>query len=82
MFQFGFANVSLGCPLCNCNISGSIQQFCDTHTGQCPCKMGVDGLKCDECFDGFFGLSEDGCQGKNETNYIVLHLDIYIVKKI
>lgn len=49
---------------CSCNTSGSIENFCDTHTGQCPCKMGVEGLQCDECVEGFYGLSSDGCQGK------------------
>lgn len=55
--------MSLGCPPCSCNVSGSIENFCDTHTGQCPCKMGVEGLQCDECTDGFYGISTDGCQG-------------------
>lgn len=53
---------------CGCNISGSIEHFCDTHTGQCPCKMGVEGLRCDECEEGFYGLSSDGCQGKSNSN--------------
>lgn len=26
--------------------------------------MGVEGLRCDECEEGFYGLSTDGCQGK------------------
>lgn len=62
--QFGFANISLGCVPCDCNASGSIEHFCETSTGQCPCKMGVEGLRCDECEEGFYGLSDDGCQGK------------------
>lgn len=83
-FQFGYANVSLGCEPCNCNTNGSIQTFCDTHTGQCPCKMGVEGLKCDECSDGFFGLL-DGCQGKYK-NYdffskIKYFISIFLINK-
>lgn len=62
--QFGYANISLGCPACSCNISGSIENFCDRITGQCLCKMGVEGLQCDECIEGFYGHSTDGCQGK------------------
>lgn len=62
MAQFGFADIVLGCASCDCNQNGSIGAFCDTHTGQCPCKLGVEGLKCDSCADEFYGHS-NGCQG-------------------
>lgn len=41
-----------------------MENFCETDTGQCPCKMGIDGLKCDTCIDTYYGLSNDGCEGK------------------
>lgn len=62
MAQFGFADIILGCASCDCNQNGSIGAFCDTHTGQCPCKLGVEGLKCDSCADEFYGHS-NGCKG-------------------
>lgn len=47
-----------GCPsVCQCNKVGSIQETCDPITGECQCKPGVGGLKCDRCLPGFWGLS-------------------------
>lgn len=62
--QFGYGNITLDCPPCDCNINGSSDTFCDTENGQCPCKMGIEGLKCDTCMDTYFGLSTDGCEGE------------------
>lgn len=46
---------------------------CDTHTdfemgmiaGQCRCKVNVKGTRCDDCKEGYYGLSQNdplGCQ--------------------
>lgn len=32
-------------------------------TGQCACKVGVAGVKCDACAPNHFGLSKQGCKG-------------------
>ncbi|XP_043517469.1 agrin-like isoform X1 [Frieseomelitta varia] len=46
-----------GCPsLCNCNRLGSVSDTCNPETGQCECKPGVGGLKCDRCMPGYWGL--------------------------
>ena len=34
---------------CNCNSAGSLGEECDQKSGQCQCKSGVTGLKCDKC---------------------------------
>lgn len=62
--QFGYANISLDCSPCDCDEIGSLEKFCDTDTGQCPCKIGVTGIRCDQCQDEYFNLSADGCYGK------------------
>ncbi|GFY54764.1 hypothetical protein TNIN_40671 [Trichonephila inaurata madagascariensis] len=41
---------------CNCNRLGSYGESCDVISGQCECKTGVGGLRCDRCEPGYWGL--------------------------
>uniref|UniRef100_UPI0040386C35 agrin-like n=1 Tax=Callospermophilus lateralis TaxID=76772 RepID=UPI0040386C35 len=57
-----------GCPsTCQCNPHGSYRGTCDPATGQCSCRPGVGGLKCDRCELGFWNFrgivtdSRSGC---------------------
>ncbi|XP_057605475.1 agrin isoform X2 [Hippopotamus amphibius kiboko] len=56
-----------GCPSsCQCNPHGSYSGTCDPATGQCSCRPGVGGLKCDRCEPGFWnfrGIVTDGRSG-------------------
>ncbi|NXJ95351.1 LAMA2 protein, partial [Corythaixoides concolor] len=54
------------CVACQCFLAGTDPQSCDTelgkcscvdHTGQCSCKVNVEGVYCDRCKSGTFGLS-------------------------
>ena len=42
---------------------GSVSSLCDVRSGQCHCRSGVAGLKCDQCHPGFYGFSAAGCSG-------------------
>ncbi|KAM9666921.1 laminin subunit alpha-2 [Trichechus inunguis] len=53
------------CDLCDCFLPGTDGTTCDTETkkcscsdqtGQCTCKMNVEGVHCDRCQPGKFGL--------------------------
>ncbi|KAM9343533.1 LOW QUALITY PROTEIN: laminin subunit beta-1 [Pholidichthys leucotaenia] len=63
------------CVACDCDPVGSIEGVvCDGQppdpdmgmiAGQCRCKVNVKGMRCDDCKEGYFGLSQDdplGCQ--------------------
>ena len=41
---------------CNCNQAGSENDVCDGNTGECSCKTGFTGNKCDKCYPGYFGF--------------------------
>ncbi|KAL4649093.1 laminin subunit alpha-2 [Arapaima gigas] len=54
------------CKPCDCSVAGSSIQTCNVEhglcsctdrKGQCSCKVNVEGLKCDRCQPGTFGLS-------------------------
>lgn len=50
-----------GCPMCNCNLEGSVSRSCDPISGQCVCRQGVGGRYCNKCVDNHYGFSSDGC---------------------
>ncbi|KAG9347794.1 hypothetical protein JZ751_003809, partial [Albula glossodonta] len=53
------------CQPCQCSTAGSLHPRCDTLTGQCECKAGVQGHLCDECEDRHV-LSGDQCISCND----------------
>uniref|UniRef100_A0A8C9VEY1 Agrin n=1 Tax=Scleropages formosus TaxID=113540 RepID=A0A8C9VEY1_SCLFO len=61
-----------GCPsTCNCNQYGSYGGTCDPTSGQCSCKPGVGGLKCDRCKPGFWnfrGIATENTSGCTPCN--------------
>uniref|UniRef100_A0AAQ4RAZ0 Laminin, beta 2-like n=1 Tax=Gasterosteus aculeatus aculeatus TaxID=481459 RepID=A0AAQ4RAZ0_GASAC len=59
------------CKECSCDRRGTVVTecplgspcFCNSKTGQCPCRTGVLGILCDECADGYWNLQgASGCQ--------------------
>uniref|UniRef100_A0A673X066 Agrin n=1 Tax=Salmo trutta TaxID=8032 RepID=A0A673X066_SALTR len=61
-----------GCPsTCQCNPYGSYKGTCDPGSGQCSCKPGVGGQKCDRCdpsFWNFRGIVTDNLSGCTPCN--------------
>ncbi|XP_052780094.1 laminin subunit beta-1-like [Mya arenaria] len=54
-----------GCEACTCDPMGTLENFgCDQYTGYCTCKRYVTGKNCDQCYPGFWGMSNDlnGCR--------------------
>ncbi|KAI0241520.1 Laminin subunit gamma-1 [Lamellibrachia satsuma] len=54
------------CKACDCYDPGSQGDglsSCAARSGQCPCLPNVAGLKCDQCWDGYWNIdSERGCE--------------------
>uniref|UniRef100_A0A1I7SML4 BMA-LAM-1 n=1 Tax=Bursaphelenchus xylophilus TaxID=6326 RepID=A0A1I7SML4_BURXY len=49
------------CSPCNCDENGSLDSECNAN-GECKCKDGVTGLKCNECKPGYEDFSPLGCK--------------------
>jgi len=65
-------SVNCDAGLCQCNTLGSYGRLCNVETGQCTCKPGVGGLRCDRCQPNFWGLFKiaTGSTGCTRTCYI------------
>lgn len=48
---------------CQCDPEGSLSSECNPHGGQCRCKPGVVGRRCNICATGYYGFGPAGCQG-------------------
>nr|XP_026696566.1 laminin subunit alpha-5 isoform X4 [Ciona intestinalis] len=44
----------LGCTSCQCDIGGAMTASCDKNTGQCRCRTGVAGRRCNRAADGSY----------------------------
>ncbi|XP_068604397.1 laminin subunit alpha-1 [Brachionichthys hirsutus] len=59
------------CSACGCDTAGTDEKFCNTtlqvcdcpRSGECVCKVGVSGRRCEECVSGWFGLSSENPNG-------------------
>ncbi|XP_076354065.1 laminin-like protein lam-2 isoform X2 [Tachypleus tridentatus] len=49
------------CIPCLCDLRGAVQTRCKEN-GQCICKPGVKGLRCDICEDNLYEFASDGCR--------------------
>jgi laminin alpha 3/5 len=63
-----------GCESCDCQPGSSIDNYCDSETGQCTCLPNIVGLKCDQPAQGFyvpdlhqlkFEIEDGEAKGKN-----------------
>ena len=59
----------LGCEECYCDYVGSYNSSCVVTSGQCHCRPGVSGLKCDQCIAHYYGFSDSGCTGALVRQY-------------
>ena len=57
---------------CDCDETGSSGQDCNESSGQCACKDGFDGIKCDACAADSFGTFPN-CQGWFSTEIANKH---------
>lgn len=52
------------CLECGCYSVGSFDRMCDQTTGQCKCRPGVVGRRCDQCPNSYAEVTLNGCEGK------------------
>lgn len=66
--QFSISSeMNNGALPCRCDPTGTVSSgssetlTCNQAGGQCPCKPGVVGRRCDRCASGYFGFGPNGC---------------------
>jgi hypothetical protein len=52
------------CFDCECYATGSYGNQCDPITGQCRCRSGVIGRRCDSCPNAYAEVTLRGCEGE------------------
>jgi hypothetical protein len=63
-YAFGASPTSATCLSCDCDVRGTVNGSIEcSDTGQCVCKSKVEGVKCDECVEGYYGLDGDVIEG-------------------
>lgn len=69
-----------GCQPCYCDPQGTLALpggvegalgVCNEETGQCPCKPGITGLRCDKCRDGFYGFDSGKVGDSHNFHFII-----------
>lgn len=79
-------NFVSGCQACNCDRMGSVNGSCDMSSGQCYCKSGVSGLKCDQCLPNYYSFSPDGCTSElqlmSSLSFVIICLILLLISSI
>ena len=44
------------CRLCECDLTGTVDEICQKNSGVCICKPNFTGAKCDQCAPGFYNF--------------------------
>ena len=55
---------------CDCDEAGSTSKFCHRASGQCSCRSGISGRRCDRCKAGFYLFPQClacSCNGHADT---------------
>lgn len=58
---------------CKCDPRGTVDEICDKGSGECLCKPGYFGARCDQCSPGFYGYPtcrECNCSGSGSLSTI------------
>ncbi|KAH9524561.1 hypothetical protein Btru_027181 [Bulinus truncatus] len=52
---------------CYCDVTGSVDMYCNVSGGQCHCHHGVTGRTCNKCLPDHYAFSSTGCTACNCT---------------
>lgn len=64
------------CLTCDCDPDGIASNECDELTGQCNCKQGITGRRCDRCIQTRHILQDRECRRKIKINFQNFYLEL------
>ncbi|RMX57034.1 hypothetical protein pdam_00006173 [Pocillopora damicornis] len=64
-------NAQGGCKLCDCDVGGAYERNCEQVKGQCRCRKGITGRKCDKVQTGNFFPLPDHLKYESEEAKII-----------
>lgn len=53
-FMFGFEYFWILFLDCDCDLHGAVSDICDKDSGECSCKKGFSGSRCDKCVSSYY----------------------------
>lgn len=68
---WGLGESSLGCEACECDVGGSYERNCEQVKGQCRCRKGITGRRCNQVQTGNFFPLPDHLKYESEEAKII-----------
>lgn len=57
------------CEPCDCNPEGTSYDGCNSHTGECYCREGITGRRCDRCIESRKIVQDRTCKCKYKIKF-------------
>lgn len=68
---------------CDCNVTGTTTSTNQEYIeGYCSCKDGVGGERCNQCLNGYYNFSTDGCTGISYSTMVHYYISLFVLQLV